>query len=50
MGAYAVHLGYSEDQAAMLFFAFGVASISIMGRIILGLLAQIPARFLPVTI
>ena len=40
MGSYAVHLGFSEDQAAMLFFASGVTST--MGRIILGLLAQIP--------
>ena len=40
MGSYAMNLGFSEDQAAMLFFASGVGST--VGRIILGLLAQIP--------
>ena len=41
LGSYAVHLGFSEDQAAMLFFASGVASS--IGRVIFGFLAQIPA-------
>ena len=41
MGSYAVHLGFSQDQAAMLYFAAGVASA--VGRVLFGLLAQIPA-------
>ena len=38
MGAYAVTKGYSEDQAAMLFFMFGIPSATM--RPLMGLLAQ----------